>query len=75
MSTPAPAAGDQFRVVVNGEEQYSIWPAWRDLPGGWRADGAAGTEAECLAHIARVWTDTRPLSARAFGTAGPGGRP
>jgi MbtH protein len=52
------------RVVVNHEEQYSIWPADRPLPGGWRAEGASGTSEECLAHIETVWTGMRPLSAR-----------
>jgi MbtH protein len=51
-------------VVVNDEEQYSIWPAERELPAGWRRDGFAGTEEECLAHIDEVWTDMRPASLR-----------
>ena len=53
-----------FRVVVNDEEQYSLWPEHRELPNGWRAEGTTGTEADCLAHIERVWTDMRPLSLR-----------
>ncbi|SDH33564.1 MbtH protein [Lentzea fradiae] len=53
-----------YLVVVNDEEQYSIWPADRDLPAGWRADGTGGTRADCLAHIGEVWTDMRPLSLR-----------
>lgn len=53
-----------YQVVVNDEEQYSIWPADRDLPAGWRADGTEGTRADCLAHIGEVWTDMRPLSLR-----------
>ncbi|KAA0068965.1 MbtH family NRPS accessory protein [Rhodanobacter sp. T12-5] len=55
---------ERYIVVVNHEEQYSIWPAGRDIPSGWRADAFEGTRAECLAHIARVWTDMRPLSVR-----------
>jgi len=55
-----------YRVVVNHEEQYSIWPADRDLPPGWRDEGTAGPKAECLAHIDEVWTDMRPLSLRRF---------
>jgi MbtH protein len=51
-------------VVVNDEEQYSIWPVGRDLPAGWRADGFTGTEDECLAHIDETWTDMRPESLR-----------
>lgn len=53
-----------YNVVVNGEEQYSIWPTYRDLPLGWQAVGVSGTKAECLAHIKEVWTDMRPLSLR-----------
>ncbi|MEV0418748.1 MbtH family protein [Streptosporangium canum] len=52
------------RVVVNHEEQYSIWPTGRDLPDGWREEGVSGTRQECLDHIDQVWTDLRPLSAR-----------
>ena len=55
---------DRVSVVLNHEEQYSIWPEGRDLPDGWRADGKTGTEAECLAYIDEVWTDMRPLSLR-----------
>lgn len=53
-----------YVVVLNDEAQYSIWPADRDLPGGWRDDGVSGSKAECLAHISEVWTDMRPLSLR-----------
>ncbi|MEV0001556.1 MbtH family NRPS accessory protein [Micromonospora sp. NPDC050980] len=53
-----------FRVVRNHEEQYSIWPADRELPAGWTPDGTEGTRQECLDHIDRVWTDMRPLSLR-----------
>ncbi len=55
-----------YQVVLNDEEQYSIWPADRDLPAGWRAEGTTGPRAECLAHIDVVWTDMRPLSLRRF---------
>ncbi len=53
-----------IRVVVNHEEQYSIWPIDRELPLGWRDGGKSGTKAECLAYIEEVWTDMRPLSLR-----------
>lgn len=56
--------GVTYRVVVNHEEQYSIWPADREIPGGWRDAGVSGTKPECLAHIKEVWTDMRPLSLR-----------
>ncbi len=53
-----------YKVVVNHEEQYSIWPADRDNPLGWSDAGKSGTKAECLAFIKEVWTDMRPLSVR-----------
>lgn len=53
-----------YRVVVNHEEQYSIWPADRENPLGWKDAGKVGTKAECLSHIKEVWTDMRPLSVR-----------
>ncbi|MFF0477784.1 MbtH family protein [Streptomyces sp. NPDC004284] len=58
------AVDTTYVVVLNDEEQYSIWPAGRDIPAGWTASGTSGTKDECLAHIAEVWTDMRPLSLR-----------
>ena len=58
------AAPESFRVVVNHEEQYSLWPAGREVPPGWRDAGKQGTREECLAYIEEVWTDMRPLSLR-----------
>ena len=55
---------DRFKVVINYEEQYSILPADRENPAGWRDEGMQGTREECLAHIKKVWTDMRPLSIR-----------
>lgn len=54
----------QYKVVVNHEEQYSIWPAERENALGWRDAGKSGSKAECLAYIKEVWTDMRPLSLR-----------
>lgn len=56
--------GTIYTVVMNHEEQYSIWPIDRDVPLGWREVGKTGTKAECLAYIEEVWTDMRPLSVR-----------
>lgn len=53
-----------YKVVLNHEEQYSIWPAGRENAAGWRDEGTTGTREECLAHIEEVWTDMRPLSLR-----------
>ena len=53
-----------FEVVINEEEQYSIWPRGRENAPGWRNVGFAGSREECLAHIDAVWTDMRPRSLR-----------
>ena len=53
-----------YKVVLNHEEQYSIWPADRENPAGWRDAGKVGTKQDCLAYIGEVWTDMRPLSLR-----------
>ena len=51
-----------YRVVINHEEQYSIWPAGQKTPSGWRDVGKGGSKNTCLAYIEEVWTDMRPLS-------------
>ena len=53
-----------YKVVINHEEQYSIWDAKREIPLGWKAVGKEGTKQECLDYIEEVWTDMRPLSLR-----------
>lgn len=53
-----------YKVVVNHEEQYSIWPEYKENPLGWKDAGKVGPKAECLAYIKEVWTDMRPLSLR-----------
>lgn len=54
----------EYSVVVNHEEQYSIWPCARDLPDGWTEVAKRGRKAECLEYIGKVWTDMRPKSLR-----------
>lgn len=54
----------EYTVVMNAEEQYSIWLTDRPVPGGWREAGKRGTKTECLSYIQEVWTDMRPLSLR-----------
>lgn len=61
--------GDHI-VVLNDEEQYSVWPAGRDLPPGWTAEGTTGDRDACLDRIAEVWTDMRPRSLRDHLAAG-----
>ena len=58
-------APDTYLVVVNDEEQYSVWWEDQEPPAGWRATGFRGTRQECLDHIAEEWTDMRPASLRA----------
>ncbi len=64
MSDATDATKERYLVVVNHEEQYSIWPADREVPDGWRAEGTEGDKKTCLDHIEKVWTDMRPLSLR-----------
>ena len=53
-----------YKVVVNHEEQYSIWPSHKSNPLGWNDAGKSGSKEECLAYIKEVWTDITPLSVR-----------
>lgn len=56
--------GGIYKVVVNSEEQYSIWLKQKETPAGWTDTGRSGTKSECLDYINEVWTDMRPLSLR-----------
>lgn len=56
---------ETFKVVVNHEDQYSIWPDYREVPAGWSEVGVRGDKKSCLAHIDEHWTDMRPKSLRA----------
>ncbi|WP_323748970.1 MbtH family protein [Streptomyces sp. PR69] len=60
-----PDPTEKYGVVVNHEEQYSVWPVDREIPAGWRDAGVQGDKETCLAHVEEVWTDMRPLSLRA----------
>ena len=53
-----------YLVVINIEEQYSIWPSRKEVPQGWRSAGKQGDKAECLKYISEVWADMRPASLR-----------
>lgn len=64
MSTEIRQDEPQYEVVANHEEQYSIWPLNKEVPAGWNKVGKQGPKEECLAYIAEVWTDMRPLSLR-----------
>ena len=54
----------EFKVVINKEEQYSIWPSRMAVPEGWNPTGFEGEKADCLVHIDAAWTDMRPASLR-----------
>jgi MbtH protein len=64
MSSSTNQPEEMYEVVVNHEEQYSIWPVNRTVPDGWTKAGKQGSKESCLAYIAEVWTDMRPLSLR-----------
>jgi MbtH protein len=59
-----------YRVMVNDEDQYSIWPADKPVPAGWRPVAEPGSKASCLSYITEVWTDMRPRSGRGHGAQG-----
>jgi MbtH protein len=64
VTTEEDNSSSTYNVVVNHEEQYSIWPSDRANAPGWRNAGKTGTKQECLDYINSVWTDMRPLSLR-----------
>jgi MbtH protein len=64
MSTEANEDTRTYIVLVNHEEQYSLWLANKDIPLGWKAVGKPGSKEECLAYVKEVWTDMTPLSLR-----------
>jgi MbtH protein len=64
VNPPEQITEDEYRVVVNDEEQYSIWPAFRALPLGWSDAGKTGTKSDCLEFVEQTWTDMRPRSVR-----------
>ncbi|WP_370416335.1 MbtH family protein [Streptomyces fradiae] len=61
---------DRFHVVVNHEEQYSVWPTYHDVPQGWRSVGEPAPREECLRRIEELWTDMTPRSLREAEAAG-----
>jgi MbtH protein len=57
-------SAETVKVMVNGEQQYALWPVHRDNPLGWQDTGCAGTPEACRAYVAEIWTDMRPASLR-----------
>ncbi|MCR3750888.1 MbtH family protein [Lentzea californiensis] len=51
-----------YQVLVNDEEQRSLWPLGKELPQGWRSEGKEGSRQECMDYVDAVWTDMRPRS-------------
>ena len=64
MSSEPDTDSTTYQVVLNDEEQYSIWPVDLPVPAGWRKEGKTGPKSECLAHVKQVWTDMTPASLR-----------
>lgn len=64
MTNPFEDENAEYLILINDEEQYSLWPAFRDIPSGWKATGPKGKRRECLDWIDKNWTDMRPKSLR-----------
>jgi len=64
MTNPFEDDKSEYVVVINKEEQYSLWPAFKEIPSGWSATGTRGSRQVCLEWIEQVWTDMRPKSLR-----------
>lgn len=62
MTNPFEDENGEYLVLINDENQHSLWPAWRDIPAGWQATGPKGNRKECLEWIEGNWTDMRPKS-------------
>jgi uncharacterized protein YbdZ (MbtH family) len=58
------ACHEHFYVLVNEEEQHSLWPTFSDVPDGWRVVFGEADRAACLDYIDQEWTDIRPKSLR-----------
>jgi MbtH protein len=54
----------QFFVLVNDEDQHSLWPTFAPVPAGWNVVFGEGTRQDCLAYVEEHWTDMRPRSLR-----------
>jgi MbtH protein len=53
-----------YTVLINSEEQYSLWPSKKAVPAGWTCVGVYGSKTECLEHIEKTWLDITPRSVR-----------
>lgn len=66
MSSERDGSAEAYVVLINAEEQYSLWRQQVAIPHGWTQVGEPGTEEACLAYIDKVWVDMRPASLRAL---------
>ena len=64
MKNEIPGDGKKFKVIMNRQKQYAIWPAERENEAGWSTVGKRGSKSECIKYIEEVWTDMRPLDLR-----------
>ena len=55
---------NEYKCLINDEEQYSLWPLWKQIPLGWREVGITGSKEDCLNYIKEKWVDIRPKSLR-----------
>jgi len=62
VTNPFDDESGEFCVLINDEGQYSLWPTFKDVPGGWAVVGPRGERKLCLAYIEENWTDMRPKS-------------
>ncbi|OKI08080.1 protein mbtH [Streptomyces sp. CB02923] len=62
MSNPFEDTDGRYLVLINDEDQYSLWPSFAEVPGGWRVAQQEASHAESLAYIEEHWTDMRPRS-------------
>lgn len=64
MTNPFEDPDGTYYVLVNDEEQHSLWPSFAEIPAGWHPAHGPAPRAECLAHVEATWTDLRPRSLR-----------
>jgi len=64
MTNPFEDENGRYVVLVNDEEQHSLWPAFAEVPAGWRVVFGEDTRSACVAHVEEHWTDLRPKSLR-----------
>ncbi|MEU2794201.1 MbtH family protein [Streptomyces sp. NPDC007100] len=62
MANPFDDENGSFLVLVNEENQHSLWPSFAEVPAGWRVVFGEDTRTACLAYVEENWTDLRPQS-------------